>query len=308
MLRPLLLAALLCGAATPLAAQPKPGGKRTGSVEVTVSYSGAGGWERAPQSQKHQYNRSFTYRAPLVGYYNGASGWKEIDSKLPPVIEGPIPESRMTSADVADLTASVEAAEARCGEDEACLMAALMPKAQSLKAAGKLEVPKVMPKGNAPDFTRFVIFSPDCATATASLTVADKHQDVMIEASEGNSGLRRRDYTVGGTRTVRGESMAHCRMNAALDTKTGKISVHVPIDVRMDATASDNPKDKWPIDFAGTGGTAALRQRLEAKLRWLEVPAGKTASGRRVLENVNEATGEATPIRATVEWKISIDG
>lgn len=309
MFRQLLLAALLCGGATAdaQAKAPQPGEKRTGTLEVSVTYSGEGGWQRGSESGKHQLSRRLTYRAPLVGYYGPASGWKEIDAKLPPAIEGPIPQQKMTAGDIEDLSSAVEAAEAKCGEDEACLIAALRGTAQSLHAAGKIEKPKAMPTANLPDFTRFVTFAVDCPAATATYSVADKHQDVTIEAIEGGSGLNRRDYVVAGTKTARGESMAHCRSSAVLDTRTNKLSVFVPIDAQVDAVASDSARDTRRIDFTGTGGVAALQQRLADKLRWLEVPASKTTSGRRVLENVNEATGDNTPIRATVEWKVTVD-
>jgi hypothetical protein len=307
MIRPLLLAALLCGGATVHARTPQPGEKRTGTIEVSVTYSGEGGWQRGAESGKHQLSRRLTYRAPLVGYHGPASGWKEIDSKLPPAIEGPIPEQKMTAGDIEDLSSAVEAAEARCGDDEACLIAALRGTAQALQASGKIEVPKTMPRGNMPDFTRFVTFGVDCPAATATYSVADQHQDVTIEASEGASGLNRRAYTVAGTRTARGESMAHCRASAVLDTRTNKLSLFVPIDAQIDAVASDSARDRRRIDFTGTGGVAAMQARLADRLRWLEVPASKTTSGRRVLENINEASGDATPIRATVEWKVSVD-
>jgi hypothetical protein len=101
--------------------------------------------------------------------------------------------------------------------------------------------------------------------------------------------------------------MAHCRASAVLDTRTNKLSLFVPIDAQIDAVASDSARDRRRIDFTGTGGAAAMQARLADRLRWLEVPASKTTSGRRVLENINEASGDATPIRATVEWKVSVD-
>jgi|GEM_PF-4512697 len=308
-----ILAALFAGACllpAPLLAA-EPGGKRTGTIEVTVTYAGQGGWKRGVQHGSHVYDRKLTYRMPLVGHYGPVSGYAEIDARLPPSIEGPIPEQKMTTADTADLSAAVEAAEARCGEDEDCMIQAMMGKAKQLHAAGKIEVPKRMPKGNLPDFTRFLVMGGDCPRAVATLTAADRYDETMIEGSEGAGGLRRQTYTVAGTQTLRGgEGDGHyCRFNAVLDTRTNKYSLQVPIWARVAATDGRRPNNR-SVDFTETGGSARLAEKLDARTRWLELPVpagGKAMTGRRVIENVNDAGADGTPIRATIDWKIALD-
>lgn len=307
-----LLAALLAGTCflTPAYAAA-PGDTRTGTIEVTVTYAGQGGWKRGPEQGSHVYDRKLSYRMPLVGHYGPASGYKEIDAKLPSTIEGPIPQQNMSGADIADLSAAVEAAEAKCGEDEDCLMQAMMGKAKQLQAAGKIEVPKQMPKGNLPDFTRFLVMSGDCARSVATLSAADRYDETLIEGSEGGGGLQRQTYTVAGNATLRGgeDDSHHCRFNAVLDTKTDKYSLQVPIWARV-AASDGRANGNRTVDFTGTGGSAKLGEQLDARTRWLELPVsagGKVMTGRRVLENVNAADANGTPVRATIDWKITLN-
>ena len=303
----LLLAGFVL-ASHPAAATKAP---RTGTVEVKVTYSGQGGWNRPPQSSRHVLDRTLTYRIPLVGHYSPASGWKEIDARLPPSIEGQIPEQNMSAADIEDLSASVEAAEAACGGDEDCMVQRLMPKSQQLHASGKLVIPAQMPKGNMPDFERFLVIGTDCPKAVATLTAADRYDEMLIDAIEGGSGLRQHLYTIGGTKTLRGgtNDAQYCRFAAVLDTKTNSYSLQVPIWARLDAAHSTSGEARQ-VDFSGTGGSANLNQQLDARTRWLDLPmgpAGKSMIGRRVIDNVNRTDVKGTPIQATVEWKITLD-
>lgn len=142
-LLPGAVALLLVAAGSATAESRAP---RTGTIEVRVTYSAKGGWSRPPQKSDHVLDRTLVYRMPLIGHHSPASGWKELDAKLPPVIEGRIPRQNMSSGDIADLAASVEAAEAACGGDEDCMVARLMPKSKRLRDQGKLVIPARCPR------------------------------------------------------------------------------------------------------------------------------------------------------------------
>ncbi|WP_133175365.1 hypothetical protein [Sphingomonas oleivorans] len=311
---PILGAALVAGTAFAAADAAQPGDRRTGTIEVTVTYAGQGSWKRSLEHGSHVYDRKLVYRMPLVGHYGPASGFEEIDAKLPPAIEGPIPEQKMSKADIADLSATFEAAEAACGEDEDCLVQAMKGKARQLHAAGKIEVPKQMPKANLPDFARFLVISGDCPRSVATLSAADRYDETLIEGSEGAGGLRRQTYSVAGTATLRGGKgdkgdTHHCRFNAVIDTRTNMYGLQLPIWARV-AASDGRPGGARDVDFTGTGGSARLAEKLDARTRWLELPmpaGGKLMTGHRVLENVNDAGPDGTPIRATVDWKITLD-
>lgn len=305
-----IAATLLAGSCFFPAHAAQPGDKRTGMLEVTVTYTGQGGWKRGAEHGSHVYDRKLTYRMPVVGHYGPASGFKEIDAKLPPPIEGPIPEQKVSAADMDDLSAAIEAAEAKCGGDEDCVVQAMMGKAKQLHASGKIEVPKQMPKANMPDFTRFLVLGGECPRSIATLTATDRYDETRIEGSEGAGGLRRHSYTVAGTSTLRGGAgdTHHCRFSAAVDTKTNRYSLQLPIWARVAAT-DGRPGGTRKVDFTGTGGSARLTEKLDARTRWLNLPlpGGKVMTGRRVLENVNGADAKGTPIRATVDWKLTLN-
>lgn len=216
----------------------------------------------------------------------------------------------MSSGDIADLAASVEAAEAACGGDKDCMVARLMPKSKRLRDQGKLVIPAQMPRGNAPEFERFLVIGADCPRAVATLTANDRYDELLIEAKEGGSGLRPHRYTVAGSSTVRGGQ--GMRITAA----SPRCSTRRPIATACKCRSGRGWRRPTPAmvaarrRFPGTGGVAALTQRLDGMTRWLEPPAGhdgKAMSGRRELQNVNNADAKNTAIRAIVEWKIVLD-
>lgn len=305
-LAPLLAGACLLPAPT-LAAQP--GDTRAGTIEVTVTYTGASNWAKGVERGSVAYDRKLSYRMPVIGHYAGASGWNEIDARLPPPIEGELPEQKATAADMETISAAFEAADAACGEDEDCLTQAMMGHAKRLQTEGKISVPKTMPKLNAPDLTRFLVLAPkDCATATATATIADRYEGVRIEGSEGGSGLRPYSYTEAGTETLKGgrSGAQHCRFNAVVDTTAGTYSLFVPIEARLVAKRSDMPDTTYDRQVTDTNGSV----KLDARTRWLDLklPAGgKVMSGRRVLDNVNGAGPDGTAVRAVVDWKLTLN-
>jgi hypothetical protein len=305
--RTLLLSCALGAPVAATASAAQPGDTRSGSVEVVVTYTGAGQWTRGAERTAVTYARKLTYRMPLIGHYAPASGWKELDARLPPAIEGDIPEQKATAADMASISVSLEAAADACGEDEMCFARMMRGDVTRLQRGGKIVVPATMPKINAPDFTRFLVLAPsDCGAAT--VTVQDRYKGVRIEGGEGDAGLRPYAYTETAAETHRGEvpSSQHCRFAAVIDTAAGSLSLFVPIEAKASTTRSDVKDTAYDRYVSNTNG----RVRLAARTRWLDIkPAGgKVMSGRQVIENVNDADpATAAALRAVVEWRITLD-
>jgi len=302
-----LLLASTCLTATAHAAEP--GDSRTGTIEVTVTYAGKAEWSRGGERGSVVYDRKLTYRMPVIGYYMGASGWKEIDDRLPPAIEGELPEQNVTQTDIADLSSAVEAAEARCGDDEDCFVEALKGKAARMHAEGKITVPTNMPKINAPDLTRFLVINPsDCATAKATATVNDRYEGVRLDGGEGDAGLRDYDYTETGTASHVGDRTGahHCRFNAVIDTVAGTYSLFLPVTAAVETKRSDVEETNRRYV---THSASAVEP--DSQTRWLDLklPAGgKVMTGRRVVENIDNSDPEnGAPLRAVVDWKLTLN-
>lgn len=309
MIRKALVLLLASTCLTAAAHAAEPGDTRAGTIEVTVTYTGTAKWSRGGERGSVVHDRKLTYRMPVIGYYMGASGWKEIDDRLPPPIEGELPEQNVTEADIADLSSAMAAAEARCGDDEDCFVEALKGKAARMQAEGKITVPANMPKINAPDLTRFLVINPsDCAHAAATASINDRYEGVRLDGGEGDAGLRPYAYSETGTVTHTGDHTGahHCRFNAVVDTVAGTYSLFVPVTAPVETQRSDVEETarRYVTHSSSTVAPDSLTRWLDLKL-----PAGgKVMTGRRIIENIDNSDPEnGAPLRAVIDWKLTLN-
>jgi hypothetical protein len=290
----LTLAALCAAASLPVFASAPRQGLVEVSIQVTGQYRGTP--SGSGEVLNVDYQRSFSYRQPLLVIPSAGSGIAQID-KRETGGEQAADLQQLTGLDQGD-AASIEAIAAACGDDDACMMSRMLAVAQGLQ--GKVQVDQgAAPRGGLPNFERYLVLASDGGRCGAArLQFDDHHTGSYVEPYGGVRPFdfherMLRDYPADDAELM---ASGMCAFSGAIDTERRRYHLLIPVS-RIRATTTRSAHGEHPAERMLVGYADEQTVFLD-----LPLPGGDSdvVQGERRVANI------ADGLDALISWKIRL--
>lgn len=291
-----LALAALCAAAPLLACASAT---RQGVVEISIQVSGQyrGTPSVSGELLNVDYQRSFSYRQPLVVLPSAGSGIAQIDRREAQSEQAAPDLQQLTGLDQGD-AADIEAIAEACGDDDACMASRMMTLAQGLQ--GKVKVDQnAAPRGGLPNFERYLVLASDGGRCgPARLRFDDHHTGAYVEPFGGVQPLDFHERATRDYPSDDAELMASgmCAFSGAIDTERKRYHLLIPVS-RIRATTTRTAH----------GGHQAERMLVgyaDDKTVFLDLPLPE--NGNSELQGEQRVANIADGLDALVSWKIRL--